>query len=96
MVGSGDPLEGSGLVDCTIIQSLDLANGNTVTDPQDIIELGMFNLTELVVVSDLFIKPLQRNYSGNYTCNVINTLPVTDTISVVSGPIPVTVQGKMT
>jgi len=96
MVGSGDPLEGSGLVDCTVIQTLYLFNGNTVTDPQDIVKLGMFNLTELVVVSKLLIKSLQRSDSGNYTCNVTNTLPVTDTISVVSGPTLVTVLGKIT
>ena len=92
--GSGDPMVGSG--DCTIIQTLDLANGNTVTDPQDIVELGMSNLTELVVVSNLFIRSLQRSDNGSYTCTVTNTLPVTDTISAVSGPTPVTVLGKIT
>jgi len=28
---------GLGLNDCTVIQTLDLANGNTITDPQDIL-----------------------------------------------------------
>ena len=87
---------GLGQDDCAVLQTLDLANGNTVTDPQDIFELGMSNLTELVVVSNLFIRSLQRSDNGSYTCTVTNTLPVTDTISVVSGPTPVTVLGKMT
>ena len=82
--------------DCAMLQTVDLANGNTVTDPQDIFELGMSNLTELVVVSNLFIRSLQRSDNGSYTCTVTNTLPVTDTISVVSGPTPVTVLGKIT
>ena len=87
---------GLGLDDCTIIQTLDLANGNTVTNAQDIIELGMSNLTELVVVSNLLIRSLQCSDNGSYTCNVTNTLPETDTISVVSGPTPITVLGKIT
>ena len=91
MVGSG-----LGLGNCTEIQTVDLANGNTITDPQDILELGMSNLTELVVVSNLLIRSLQRSDNGSYTCNVTNTLPETDTISVVSGPTPVTVLGKIT
>ncbi|XP_065904076.1 cell adhesion molecule DSCAM-like [Dysidea avara] len=82
---------GLGLDDCTVIQTIDLANGNTVTDPQDILELGMSNFTELVVVSNLLIRSLQRSDNGSYTCNVTNTLPETDTISVVSGPTLVTV-----
>ena len=85
---------GLGLDDCTVIQTIDLANGNTVTDPQDILELGMSNFTELVVVSNLLIRSLQRSDNGSYTCNVTNTLPETDTISVVSGPTLVTVLGK--
>ena len=96
MVGSGDSSVGSGLVNCTVIQTLDLVNGNAVTDPQDILKLGMSNLTELVVVSNLFIRSLQRSDNGSYTCTVTNTLPVTDTISVVSGPTLVTVLGKIT
>ena len=87
---------GLGLDNCTVIQTLDLANGNTITDPQDILELGMSNLTELVVVSNLLIRSLQRSDNGSYTCNVTNTLPETDTISVVSGPTPVTVLGMIT
>ena len=90
MVGSG-----LALGNCTEIQTVDLANGNTITDPQDILELGMSNLTELVVVSNLLIRSLQRSDNGSYTCNVTNTLPETDTISVVSGPTPVTVLGKI-
>jgi len=86
---------GLGLDDCMVIQTVDLANGNTVTDPQDILELGISNLTELVVFSNLLIRSLQRSDNGSYTCNVTNTLPQTDTISVVSGPTPVTVLGKM-
>ena len=85
---------GLGLDNCTVIQTLDLVNGNTVTDPQDILDLGMSNLTELVVVSNLLIKSLQHSDNGSYTCNVTNTLPETDTISVVSDPSPVTVLGK--
>ena len=91
-----DSMVGSGLVNCTVIQSLHLVNGNAVTDPQDILKLGMSNLTELLVVSKLFIRSLQRSDNGSYTCTVTNTLPVTDTISVVSGLTPVTVLGKMT
>ena len=86
---------GLGLDNCTVIQTVDLANGNTVTDPQDILELGMSNLTELVVVSNLLIRSLQRIDNGSYTCNVTNTLPQADTISVVSCPTPVTVLGKV-
>ena len=81
---------------CAVLQTVDLVNGNTVTDPQDIFELGMSNLTELVVVSNLFVRSLRRSDNGSYACTVTNTLPVTDTISVVSGPTPVTVLGKIT
>jgi len=87
---------GLGLDDCTVIQTLDLADGNTFTDPQDILELGISNLTELVVVSNLLIRSLQRSDNGSYTCNVTNALPQTDTISVVSDSTPVTVLGKVT
>jgi len=85
---------GLGLDDCTVIQTLDLANCNTFTDSQNILELGMFNFTELVVISNLLIRSLQRSDNGSYTCNVINKLPQTDTISVVSGPTIVTVIGE--
>ena len=87
---------GLDLDNCTVIQTIDIANNNTVTDPQDILELGMSNLTELVVVSNLLIRSLQRSDNGSYTCNVTNTLPETDTISVVSGPTPITVLGRIT
>ena len=87
---------GLDLDNCTVVQMLDLANGNTVTDPQDILELGMSNFTKLVVVSNLLIRSIQRSDNGSYTCNVTNTLPETDTISVVSSRTPVTVLGKIT
>jgi len=104
MVGSGDSVVGPddsmvGLDqdNCTVIQSLDLAYGNPVTDPEDIFKSGEFDFTELVVVSNLFIRSLERSDNGSYTCTVVtNILPVTDTISFMSDPTHVTVLGKIT
>jgi len=47
------------------------------------------------VVSNLLIRSLQHSDNGSYTCNVTNTLPQTDTISIVSGPTSVTVLSEV-
>ena len=89
--------EYSGFGNCSIIQTLDVVNNNVanmITDPQDIISLGTYELSELVVESNLMIESLQRSDNGNYTCNVTNMLPETDTISVMSGSTPIIVLGK--
>ena len=83
---------------CRINQSLNLHDkdtvASTVSDPQDIITLGMYELDQLVVESNLIIKSLERNDNGNYTCNITNTLPETDTVSIVTDSTPVVVLGK--
>lgn len=88
---------GSGFPDCRINQTLNLLDdvvANTVTDPQDIITLGMYELNELVVESRLTIRSLERSDNGSYTCNVTNMLPETDSISVITNSTPVIVLGK--
>ena len=83
--------------DCCINQTLNLLNdtvASTVSDPQDIITLGMYELDQLVVESNLIIGSLERSDNGSYTCNITNTLPETDTVSIVTGSTPVVVLGK--
>ncbi|XP_065918563.1 hemicentin-1-like isoform X2 [Dysidea avara] len=83
-----------GLNNCTVLQRLNLVNSSVasaVIDSQNISMLTIYNLNELVVVSHLLIRSLQRNNNGSYTCTVTNMLPETDTISVVSGPTHVVV-----
>ena len=87
-----------GLNNCTVLQRLNLVNSSVasaVIDSQNISMLTIYNLNELVVVSHLLIRSLQRNNNGSYTCTVTNMLPETDTISVVSGPTHVVVLGKI-
>ena len=67
---------------------------STVSDPQDIITLGMYELDQLVVESSLIIGSLERSDHGSYTCTIINTLPETDTVSIVTDSTPVVVLGK--
>jgi len=89
--------EYSGPGNCSMIQTLYVVNNNVanmITDPQDVVSLGAYELSELVVESNLIIRSLERNDNGSYTCNVTNVLPVTDTISVVSSSTPITVLGK--
>ena len=88
---------GSDVPDCRINQTLYLLDNimaNAVSDPQDIITLGMYELSQLVVESNLIIKSLERSDNGSYTCNVTNILPETDTISIVTDSTPVVVLGK--
>ena len=78
---------GSELPNCRINQTLSLFGDvvtNAVSDPQDIITLGMYELSQLVVESNLIIRSLKRSDNGGYTCNVTNMLPETNTISVVT------------
>ena len=87
---------GSGF-DCHINQTLNLHNdtvASTVSDPQDIITLGMYELDQLVVESNLIIGSLERSDNGSYTCNITNTLPETDTVSIVTDSTSVVVLGK--
>ena len=87
---------GSGF-DCCINQTLNLLNdtvASTVSDPQDIITLGMYELDQLVVESNLIIGSLERSDNGSYTCTITNTLPETETVSIVTGSTPVVVLGK--
>ena len=82
---------------CRINQTLNLLNdtvASTVSDPQDIITLGMYELDQLVVESSLIIRSLERSDNGSYTCNITNTLPETDTVSIVTGSTAVVVLGK--
>ena len=76
---------GSGFPNCRINQTLNLLDedvGSTVNDPQDIITLGMYELSRLVVESNLIIRSLERSDNGSYTCNITNILADTDTVSV--------------
>ena len=87
-----------GLNNCAVSQTLNLVNASvasTIMDPQDVSLISVYNLDELAVVSHLFIRPLQRRNNGSYTCTVNNMLPVTDTVSVVSGPTHVVVLGEV-
>ena len=89
---------GSGVPDCRINQTLNLLDdvvANAVSNPQDIITLGMYKLNRLVVESNLLIRSLERSDNGSYTCNVTNMLPMTKTISVVTDSTPVVVLGKV-
>jgi len=90
---------GSGLFtdSCSVIVTLNLVSptvANAFSNPQDISMLAEYNLNELVVESYLSIRSIGRNDNGVYTCEVTNTLPETDTISVVSGPTSVVVLGR--
>ena len=83
---------GSELPNCRINQTLSLFNDvvtNAVSNPQDIITLGMYELSQLVVESNLIIRSLKRSDNGGYTCNVTNMLPETNTISVVTDSTPI-------
>ena len=87
----------SGVPECRINQTLSLLNdvvANAVNDPQDIMALGIYELSQLVVESNLIIRSLERSDNGNYTCNVTNMLPETNTISVVTDSTPLVVLGK--
>ena len=88
----------SDVPDCRINQTLNLLDdivANAVSDPQDIITLGIYELSQLVVESNLIIRSLERSDNGSYTCNVTNMLPETDTISIVTDTTPVVVLGKI-
>ena len=88
---------GPGVPDCRINQTLHLSDdvvANAVTDPQDIMTLGMYELSQLVVESNLLIRSLKRSDNGSYTCNVTNMLPETSSISFVTDSTPVVVLGK--
>ena len=87
----------SELSNCRINQTLSLLDdvvANAVSDPQDIITLGMYELSQLVVESNLIIRSLERSDNGSYTCNVTNMLPETDITSIVTDSTPVVVLGK--
>ena len=89
--------ESTGITNCSINQTLNLRNNvvaSRVSDPQDIITLGMYELDQLVVESNLIISSLERSDNGSYTCNITNTLPETDTVSIVTDSTPVVVLGK--
>ena len=89
---------GSGVPDCRINQTLHLSDNvvaNAVNDPQDIITLGMYELSQLVVESNLIIRSLERSDNGSYTCTVTNMLPETDTVSIVTDSTLVVVLGKL-
>ena len=86
-----------GSPNCRINQTLSLLDdvvANAVSDPQNIMTLGMYELSQLVVESNLIIRSLERSDNGSYTCNVTNMLPETNTISVVTDFTPVVVLGK--
>ena len=88
---------GSGFLNCRINQTLNLLDdvfASTVSDPQDIITLGMYDLDQLVVESNLIIRSLERSDNGSYTCSITNSLPETDTVSIVTSSTPVVVLGK--
>ena len=83
--------------DCLFKHSLNLLDSNVaerVTDPQDIVSLGAYELSELIVESTLTISSLKRSDNGSYTCNITNMLPETSTISVVTDFTVVIVLGK--
>ena len=87
----------TGSSNCCINQTLSLCDdivASRVSDPQDIITLGMYELDQLVVESNLIIRSLERGNNGSYTCNITNTLPETHAVSIVSDSIPVVVLGK--
>ena len=82
---------------CRVNQALNLLDdfvASAVSDPQDIITLGMYKLSQLVVESTLTIRSLERSDNGSYACNVTNMLPATETISILTNSIPVVVLGK--
>ena len=88
---------GSAFPNCRINETLNLLDdvfASTVSDPQDIITLGMYELSQLVVESNLIIRSLERSDNGNYTCSITNTLPDTDTVPVITDSTPVVVLGK--
>ena len=89
---------GSEFPNCRINQTLNLLDDDVasrVSDPQDIITtLGMYELSQLVVESNLIIRSLERSDNGSYTCNITNTLADTDTVSVTTDSTPVVVLGK--
>ena len=88
---------GPGVPDCRLNQTLNLFDdivANAVSDPQDIITLGMYELSQLVVESNLIIRSLERSDNGSYTCNVTNMLPETNTASALTDSIPIVVLGK--
>ena len=79
---------------CRINQTLNLLDdvvASAVSDPQDIITLGMYELSQLVVESTLIIRSLERNDNGSYTCYVTNMLPGA---SIVTHSTPVVVLGE--
>ena len=87
----------NGYPNCRINQTLTFRNdavASRVSDPQDIIALGMYELDQLVVENNLIIRSLERSDNGNYTCNITNTLAEIDTVSIVTGSTPVVVLGK--
>ena len=88
---------GSAFPNCRIIQTLHLVDdvvASVVSDPQDINTLGMYELSQLVVESNLIIRSLERSDNGSYTCTVTNTLAETGTESIVTDSTPVVVLGK--
>ena len=89
--------ESTGVLNCHTNQTLTLRNNTVasrVSTPQDIITLGMYELDQLVVESNLIIRSLERSDNGSYSCNITNTLPETGTVSIVTGSTPVVVLGK--
>ena len=85
---------GFGPSNCRINQTLNLLDdvvASAVSDPQDIITLGMYELSRLVVESTLIIRSLERSDNGSYTCNVTNMLPGA---LIVTDSTPVVVLGK--
>ena len=85
---------GFGSPNCRINQTLNLLDdivSNAVSDSQDIITLGMYELSQLVVESTLTIRSLERSDNGSYTCNVTNMLPG---VSIVTDSAPIFVLGK--
>ena len=88
---------GSGFPNCRINQTLHLIDdgvASAVSDPQDINTLGMYELNQLVVESNLIIRSLERSDNGSYTCTVTNMLAETDTVSIATDSTPVVVLGK--
>ena len=84
--------------DCLFKQSLNLLDSNIaegVTDPQDIVSLGAYELSDLIVESTLTISSLQRSDNGSYTCNITNMLPETSYLPVVTDFTIVIVLGKL-